>query len=71
MEVNFDSDADAVYIKLSDKKVEETEKVNDRTIADIDGEGEVVGIELLDVSNRFSTISELNIDFADQGKATV
>ena len=66
MEVKFDRDADAVYIRFPDGEVEGTRKIDERTIADVDEDGEIIGIELLDVSNRYQRISELNIDFTEQ-----
>ena len=52
MKIRYDPDADAVYIKLSDEKVETTREVDDNTILDYDKRGRLIGIELLFVKER-------------------
>lgn len=66
MDLNFDSEADAVYIRFSDREVDGNTKIDERTIADLDENGEVVGIEILDASERFPEISSLSIDFSQE-----
>lgn len=55
MEITFDPIADAMYIQLRRSEVDKTE-VLDRyeTMLDIDKKGNVVGIEILGVSRKFS-----------------
>jgi uncharacterized protein YuzE len=53
MDVSFDREADAVYIQFSDAKVDHTTGINARAFLDIDKNGEIIGIELLDASHRF------------------
>jgi len=69
VEFEFDSEADAAYIRLSEKEVEETQKVDSKTILDRDSEGEIVGIEILDASNRFPEIAQLNINLGEELEA--
>jgi len=52
MKIRYDPDADAVYIKLSDEKVETTREVDDNAILDYDERGRLIGIELLFVKER-------------------
>jgi len=52
MKIRYDSDADAVYIKLRDVEIAKTKKVDDYTILDYDKAGNLVGIELLFVSEQ-------------------
>ncbi len=47
MKITYDSEADALYIKLTDKKVVESEEIADSMVVDFDEENNVVGIELL------------------------
>lgn len=70
LDLSFESQADAVYIKFSDRNVEDTRKIDETTIIDLDKDGEVIGRELLNASSRFSGLSELSIDFTGQ-EATV
>ena len=45
--VSFDSKVNAMYIKLRDVKIKDSEPLADNVIVDIDKKGEVVGIEVL------------------------
>lgn len=62
MKLEFDKQADALYVRFSEKEIQRNEKVNERTIIDYDKDGEIVGFELLDVEDRFSGISQLEVD---------
>ena len=52
MKITFDKEADAVYIEFSDGKFGSNKKIDDNTIIDLDKDGKILGIELLDVSQR-------------------
>lgn len=52
MEITYDKDADAMYIELRKGEFAKNRKVDDFTILDLDEKGNVLGIELLDVSKR-------------------
>ncbi|MBI2004192.1 DUF2283 domain-containing protein [Candidatus Pacearchaeota archaeon] len=52
MKISYDSDADAIYIKLRDEEIVETKKVDDYTILDYNKEGYLIGIELLFISEQ-------------------
>jgi uncharacterized protein YuzE len=52
MEITFDKQADAIYIYLKKRKVFQTKEITDDTIADLDKDGNVIGIELLSASKR-------------------
>jgi uncharacterized protein YuzE len=52
MEINYDREADAMYIYLRKGKSAKTRKIDDFTLVDVDSEGNIVGFELLDVSRR-------------------
>jgi len=52
MKIIYDSDADAVYIKLKDIEIVKTKKVDDYTVLDYDKAGNLIGIELLFVSEQ-------------------
>lgn len=47
MNIVYDKDVDALYIKLTDKKISTTEEVADNITVDLDAENKVVGIEIL------------------------
>ncbi|MBS3065670.1 DUF2283 domain-containing protein [Candidatus Pacearchaeota archaeon] len=54
MKITFDREADAVYIELGIGKFAKNKKIDDETIIDLDEEGKILGIELLNVSKRMS-----------------
>ena len=63
MEITFDKDADAVYIEFSSGNFASNKKIDDDTILDLDKNGNILGIELLNVSKRISKdfLSEVNV----------
>jgi len=52
MKVHFDEKADAVYLRLDDSKIIESEEVKPGVILDFNEHDQVVGIELLHVKGR-------------------
>jgi len=52
MKVLFDEKADAVYIRLDQSEIRESEEVQPGIVLDFDENGEVVAIEILRVSRR-------------------
>jgi uncharacterized protein YuzE len=51
MRMTYDPDADALSLRLSEAPVEESAEVAPNVVLDFDGEGRVVGIEVLFVSD--------------------
>jgi len=47
MKVRFDQEADALYIRLDDSPVAESEEVGPDVVLDFDANNRVVGIEVL------------------------
>jgi len=56
--IRYDSDADALYIRIREGKVLESDEVEDRIIVDYDEKGNVVGIEVLEFSKRKIDLNE-------------
>lgn len=50
--VRVDTKADAVYLKLTDRPVHESEEVADGIVVDYDAEGRIVGVEIPGASRR-------------------
>lgn len=55
MKVTFDKVADAIYFSLREGKVARTTSISNAINIDVDGDGRVLGIEVLDVTNQFET----------------
>lgn len=52
MKFEYDPSADALYVRLGEAKILESEQVQPGIILDFDEAGKVVGIEVLSVSER-------------------
>ena len=52
MRVRFDPEADALYIRLAEWEINESEEVRPGIVLDYDVDGRVVGIEVLGVQQR-------------------
>ena len=66
MEINYDKEADALYITLGDGEFASNKKLDKHTILDLDAKGHVIGIEFLNVSERlpekaFSEVKLTNV----------
>ncbi len=63
MEINYDREADALYIKLYRGKIATNKKVDDLTILDLNKAKKILGIEILNASKRIpsKSLSEVSI----------
>lgn len=52
MKIEFDPVTDALYVRLNEQKIIESEEVQPGLILDFDDSGKVVGVEILSVSKR-------------------
>ena len=52
MKVHFDEKADAVYLRLDDSPIVDSEEVHPGIVLDFNGANQVVGIEILRVSDH-------------------
>ena len=50
IEVSYDPRADALYIRLRQAKIDESDEVSTGVVVDYDRKGKPVGVELLDAS---------------------
>jgi uncharacterized protein YuzE len=62
MKLEYDQQADAMYIRLRQAKVAESEEVRPGVVLDFDAQGQVLGIEMLDVSQRTDNPRELAME---------
>ena len=63
MEINYDKEADAMYIEFRKGEFNKNKKIDDFTIIDLDKNGNLLGIELLDASKRIpkESLSQVNV----------
>jgi len=52
MRLHVDKEADALYLRLDDSKIIESEEVSPGVVLDFDERNQVVGIEILNLSKR-------------------
>jgi uncharacterized protein YuzE len=54
MRLKVDKENDALYFRLDESSIAESEEVQPGIILDFNGEGKVVGIEILNLSGRMT-----------------
>jgi uncharacterized protein YuzE len=52
MKINYSKEADAIYVRFSDKKIEDTDQINEEIIIDYDKDKKAVAIEILNASRQ-------------------
>ena len=52
MRIKVDLESDALYFRISEDAIEESEEINKGLIVDYDANGKLVGIEILNVKNK-------------------
>lgn len=63
MRLKFDEAADALYLRLDEGAIVESEEVKPGVVLDFNKEGVVVGVEFLDVSSRLSDKQLKKLEF--------
>lgn len=53
MKLQYDKQVDALYIRLNDRRYVESDEISDGVIFDYDSKGKIIGIEILDASEKF------------------
>lgn len=52
MKITYDKEADAMYIKFTSAKFSKNQIMDKQTILNLDVNGQIIGIEILDVTKR-------------------
>lgn len=63
MKLKIDEQADALYLRLDDSEIVESEEVSPGVILDFNGNNQVVGVEILNLSQRSSTLNTREFQF--------
>ncbi len=63
MRLHVDKKADALYLRLDDSKIIESQEVSPGVILDYNEHNEVVGIELLHLSKRSPNLKTSALEF--------
>jgi uncharacterized protein YuzE len=64
MKLHFDEAADALYLRLDDSKILDSEEVKPGVVLDYNASNQVVGIEILKISQRVavSDLKKISLD---------
>lgn len=63
MRVRVDKRVDALYFRLDDSRIVESEEIRPGVILDYDDDDQVVGVEFLDVSKRAPENESASVEF--------
>ena len=63
MKIRYDKDADAIYIKFRDGEYEVSKEVDEDVILDFDKKDKLIGIEILDVSEKIPAKNFMDVTF--------
>ena len=63
MRVRFDQEADALHVRIDESPVFESEEIRPGVIIDLDQRGEVIGLEMLRVSQRLPMAELKHMEF--------
>ena len=61
MKIEYDKKADALYIYLQEKEAAKTIELSEIVKVDLDKEGKLIGIEVLNATQRYSLSDIFNI----------
>ena len=63
MKLNIDKEADALYLRLDDSPIVESEEVSPGVVLDYNESNEVVGVEMLNLSKRSPNLNLSALQF--------
>ena len=63
MKLKVDKEADALYLRLDDSPIAESEEVSPGVVLDYNESNQVVGVEMLRLSRRSSTLNLSALQF--------
>ncbi len=61
MKIEYDREIDALYIRLQEKHVSKTVEIEEGLNIDFDEKGKLIGLEVLDATDRYSLEDVFNI----------
>ncbi|MEO0183898.1 MAG: DUF2283 domain-containing protein [candidate division WOR-3 bacterium] len=61
MKIEFDKQADALYIYMQERPVKKTKEIEEGILVDFDEDNRLIGIEILDVTKRFNLSDIVNL----------
>ena len=62
MKIEYSREADALYVYFREVDVAKSKEVEEGVVIDLDQEGHIVGIEILDASKRLTVRELVNVN---------
>jgi len=62
MKIEYSKEADALYVYFKEEFVAKSKEIEDGVVIDFDKKGQLIGIEVLDVSQRFKLSDIVNVN---------
>jgi len=62
MRIEFDQEADALYVQIHEAYVAHVKEIEEGVIVDFDRDRKIIGIEILDVTKRFPLEDLVNLN---------
>ena len=69
MKIEYSKEADAIYVYFKEAFVAKSKEIEDGVVIDFDEKGQLIGIEVLDVSQRFSLSDIVNVSIENLPEA--
>lgn len=63
MKPHIDKEADALYLRLDDSEIIESDEVSPGVILDFNASNQVVGVEMLNLSTRAPLLNTKSLEF--------
>jgi uncharacterized protein YuzE len=63
VKLKIDEKGDALYLRLDDSKIVESEEVSPGVVLDFNAENQVVGVEILNLSKRSPNLNPRELQF--------
>jgi len=63
MKLKVDEKADALYLRLDDSEIIESEEITSGIVLDFNKEGQIVGVEISGLSTRWKLINFKSLQF--------
>lgn len=61
MKIEYDKEVDALYIRIQDSFVARTQEVSEGVNLDFDGQGRLIGLEVIDATKHYSLSDIFNL----------
>jgi uncharacterized protein YuzE len=63
MKITYDPEADALYIELRDARPSDSMDIEEGVTVELDDQGHIIGLEVLDASKRMTLEDLANVSF--------